>query len=200
MWRAWAVILPVVLVNAVLQALLIWPDPTPGLNLLAIVIAVLSATAFLSAYALLAAAALRVPDGKVNWASALTVVRANLGRYSMYAVGLGIVVVLGLAVYTVPGLLILAVTPFLLLAALDGQRNPVGANFATIGRRFWRWVVTVVIAGLVVTIGWLMAGLFAFFIRGMLASFVVWLVAGLLVAWFTTGWALIYRSAQASSD
>jgi hypothetical protein len=115
-------------------------------------------------------------------------------------VGLGIVVVIGLAIYTVPGLVVLAVTPFLLLAVLDGQGNPVGADFVTIGRRFWRWVVTVVITSLVVAIGWLMAGLFAFFIRGMLASFVVWLVAGLLVAWFTTGWALIYRSAQANSD
>jgi hypothetical protein len=42
-----------------------------------------------------------------------------------------------------------------------------------------------------------MAGLFAFFIRGSLASFAVWFVGGLVIAWFTAAWALIYRSAAA---
>jgi hypothetical protein len=198
MWRGWVVIVPVVVLNAVFQALLILPDPTPGLNASAILIGLLSALAFLGAYALMAGTALKVPDGRVGWSTAVGVVRANAARYALSALALAIVVVIGLALYTVPGLLALALTPFLLLAALDGQRNPIAVNFATIGRRFWRWLATTAITGLVVVIGWLMAGLFAFFIRGSLASFVVWTVAGLVVAWFTTAWALIYRSAAAS--
>jgi hypothetical protein len=200
MWRGWVVIVPVVVLNAVFQALLILPDPTPGLNASAILIGLLSALFFLGAYTLIAGTALKVPDGRVGWSTALGVVRPNAARYALSALALAIVVVIGLALYTVPGLLALALTPFLLLAALDGQRNPIAVNFATIGRRFWRWLVTTAITGLVVVIGWLMAGLFAFFIRGSLASFVVWAVAGLVVAWFTTAWALIYRSANASSD
>jgi hypothetical protein len=198
MWRGWVVIVPVVVLNALLQALLILPDPTPGLNASAILIGLLSALFFLGAYALIAGTALKVPDGRVGWSTALGVVRPNAARYALSALALAIVVVIGLALYTVPGLLALALMPFLLLAALDGQRNPIAVNFATIGRRFWRWLVTTAITGLVVVIGWLMAGLFAFFIRGSLASFVVWTVAGLVVAWFTTAWALIYRSAAAS--
>jgi hypothetical protein len=200
MWRGWAVIVPVVVLNAALQALLILPDPTPGLNAPAIVLGVLSALVFLVAYALIAATALHVPEGHVGWATALGVVRRNATRYAVSALVLAIFVVIGLALDTIPGLLIIALTPFLLLAALDGRRNPLGANFATIGRRFWRWLVTTTITGLVVVIGWLLAGLFAFFMRGMLASFIVWTVAGLLGAWFTTAWALVYRSANASSD
>jgi hypothetical protein len=195
-WRGWSVVIPVVILNALLQALLIWPDPTPGLNALAILLALLSALVFLVAYALVVATALHVPDGPVGWRQAANVVRQHAGRYTITAVVLGVVIAIGLALYTVPGIIVVALTPFLLIAVLDGQRNPLASNVATIGRRFWRWLVTIVITGLVVLIGWLLAGLFAFFMRGLLASFVVWLVAGLIVAWFTTAWALIYRSAQ----
>jgi hypothetical protein len=200
MWRGWAVILPVIVLNAGLQALLILPDPTPGWNAPAIIIGVLSALVFVVAYALIAGTALRVSDGKVGWSTALGVVRPNAARYALSALALAIVVVIGLALYTVPGLVVVALTPYLLLAALDGQRNPLASNFAIVGRRFWRWLATIAIVGLVVVIGWLMAGLFAFFIRGSLASFAVWFVGGLVIAWFTAAWALIYRSANASSD
>jgi hypothetical protein len=196
MWRGWAVIVPVIVVNAALQALLIVPDPTPGLNAPAVILGVLSALVFLVAYALVAATALEVPKVRVGWSTTMGVVRRHATGYAVSALVLATFVVIGLALYTIPGLLIIALTPFLLLAALDGQRNPIGANFATIGRRFWRWLVTTTITGLVVVIGWLLAGLFAFFMRGMLASFIVWTVAGLVGAWFTTAWALIYRSAQ----
>jgi hypothetical protein len=185
MWRGWAVILPVVVVNALLQALLIWPDPTPGLNVPAILLALASAVFFLAAYALVGATALHVPEGHVGWPQALGVVRQHAARYIVTALVLGIVAVIGLALYTVPGVVVIAVTPFVLLAALDGQRNPLVANFVTLGRRFWRWLVTIAITGLVVVVGWLLAGLFAFFIRGGLASF--------------TAWALVYRSANASA-
>ncbi len=71
------------------------------------------------------------------------------------------------------------------------------ANVRTLGRRFWRWLLTVVIIGIVLLVGDLSAGLFTFFTRNPLASLVVWLVGGLVLAWFTTAWALIYRSAWA---
>ena len=103
----------------------------------------------------------------------------------------------GLAFNTVPGLIVAALTPFLLLAALDGHRNALGRNLRTLGRRFWRWLITVVIIGIVLLVGDLSAGLFTFFTRNPLASLVVWLLGGLVLAWFTTAWALIYRSAWA---
>jgi len=200
MWRGWTVIVPVVVVNAVLLALLIWPDPIPGQGTLTIVLALLDAVVFLVAHGLVSATALQVADGRVGWPQALRVLRNNAVRYSTWAVALAIAAIVGRAFYTLPRMLVLALTPFLLLAALDGQANPLAANFRTIGRRFWRWLPTVIIAGLVLVVGSIGGGFFTFFTRTPLATLVVWLVAGLVLAWFTTAWALIYRSVQAESQ
>jgi hypothetical protein len=197
MWRGWAVIVPVVVVNAILQALLIWSDPTPGDGIAPILLAIASAIIFVVAYGLVAATALHVTSGKVGWAQAIATVKANAGGYALCVVGLLIVVAIGRALYGLPGLLVLAVTPFFLLAALDSQKNPLGTNFRTIARRPWRFVVTTVITGLVVILGSLITGFMAFFIRGSAASLLVWTISGLILAWFTTAWALIYRNAHA---
>lgn len=197
MWRGWRVIVPVVLVNAALQALIIWPDPTPGDGIVPLLLALVSAVVFLVAYGLVTATALHAACGAVRWQQALGTLRSRAARYSSCAVGLAVVAIIGFAMYTIPGLVVLALTPFLLLAALDGRANPIGANFHTIGRRFWRWLVTTLIAGPVVIVGSLLSGLTTFFVRGSMASLLVWIVGGLVVAWFTTAWALIYRSAWA---
>jgi hypothetical protein len=166
----------------------------------AILYAVVSGIVFLASYGLVAAAALHVADGRVGWRQATGVLRRHGLRFALWAVGLGLLVAVGFAVYTVPGLIVLALTPFLLLAALDGQANPLAANFRTIGRRFWRWLVTTIVTGVVVIVGALGSGLFTFFTRGSFASLIVWLVAGFVLVWFTTAWALIYRAAAATSD
>lgn len=197
MWRGWTVIVPVVILNALLLALLVWPDPIPGQGALPIALALLDALVFLVAYGLICSTALQVADGRVGWPQAVGMLRVRAARYAIWAVALAVAAVIGRAVYTIPGLLVLALTPFLLLAALDGHRNPLAANFRTIGKRLGRWLVTVVIAGLVLLIGSLAGGFLTFFVRVPLASFVVVLVAGFLLAWFTTAWALIYRSAHA---
>jgi hypothetical protein len=195
MWRGWSVIVPVIIVNAAVQALLVSPEYTYGSGWYTAVSAVLSGVAFLAAYGLVACVALDVPAGWVGWGQAWSRLRSHLGRYVLWAVLLLIVVSVGLAVYTIPGLLVLALTPFLLLAALDGRANPLAANLRTIGRRFWRWLVTVAIVGIGVLIGTIVAGLTAFFWRGGIGSALVWLVGGLLLSWIAVAWALIYRSA-----
>ncbi len=200
MWRGWAVIVPVVIVNALLQAVLIWSDPTPGNGVVPILLALASATVFAVAYGLVAATALHVARGKVGWAKAIATVKANAGGYVLCFVGLLIVVAIGSAFYGLPGLLVLAVTPFFLLAALDGEKNPLGSNFRAIGRRPWRWLITTAITGLVVILGSLINGFTAFFVRGSAASLIVWAISGLALAWFTTAWALIYRNAFAPTD
>jgi len=197
MWRAWTIVIPVVIVNAAVQSLLIWPDPTPTVNTLAIVIAVASGLVLVLSYGLVASAALKVADGRTDWHAALRTLRAHGLRYLIWGLLLAIVVVAGLACSTVPGLVVAALTPFLLLAALDGRRNPLGTNLEVIGRRFWRWLVTTVITGATLLIAPIAGDLTSFFVRGSLAAFAIWLVTGLVIAWFTTGWALIYRSALA---
>lgn len=195
MWRGWRVIVPVVLVNAVVQAVLVWPPFTYDTGWWTVLSAVLSALAFGVAFGLVASTALAVADGGVSWRHAIDTLRAHLAGYSAWAAAWLLLVTVGLALDTLPGLLVAALTPFLLLAALDGHRNALARNLRTLGRRFWRWLITVVIIGLVLLVGDLSAGLFTFFTRNPLASLVVWLLGGLVIAWFTTAWALVYRSA-----
>jgi hypothetical protein len=197
MWRGWRVIVPVVVANAVVQALLVWPPFTYDTGWWTVVSAVISALAFGIAFGLVASTALRVAHGPVSWSAATSILRAHLVGYALWAAAWLLAVSVGLALNTFPGLLIAALTPFLLLAALDGHRNALGRNLRTLGRRFWRWLLTVLIVGIVLFLGDLSAGLFTFFTRNPLASLVVWLVGGLVLAWFTTAWALIYRSAWA---
>ena len=200
MWRGWTVIVPVVIVNAVLQALLVRPDATPLIDASAIVYAVISATVFLVAYGLVGACALRVSDGRVGWRTAMGILLPNALRYALWALGLLLAFSAALALADALALLLLGLTPFLLLAVLDGQRNPLAANLRTIGRRFWRWLATALIVGSVVVLGTVVFGVTAFFVRGSAASLLVWLVAGLALAWFTTAWALIYCNANAGED
>jgi hypothetical protein len=197
MWRGWRIIVPVVAVNAVIQGLLVWPPLTYATTWWAIVSAVLSGLVFAACFGLVASTALHVADGPVSWARAIDTLRSNLISYGVWTVAWLVALSVGLALDTFPGLLVAALTPFLLLAALDGHRNALGRNLRTIGRRFWRWLLTVAIIGLVLFVGDVSAGLFTFFIRNPLAALVVWLVAGLVISWFTTAWALIYRSAWA---
>lgn len=197
MWRGWTVLVPVVIVNALLQGLLVWPPFTYDSGVYTAVSAVASALVFLFSYGLVCSVALQVADGRVGWGTAWGRLREHLGRYILWAVLLSVVVIVGLAIHTVPGLLALAATPFLLIATLDGRPNPVAVNFRTIGHRFWRWLVTTALAAAGILLGTIIAGFTAFFWRGGVAAILVWLVAGLLIAWVTVAWGLIYRSAWA---
>jgi hypothetical protein len=197
MWRGWRVVVPVVVGNAVVQALLVWPPFTYDTGWWTVLAAALSALAFGVAFGLVASTALHVADGPVSWSQAAATLRSNLVTYTVWAAVWLLAVSVGLALNTIPGLVVAALTPFLLLAALDGHRNALGRNLRTLGRRFWRWLLTVVIIGVALFVGDLSAGLFTFFTRNPLASLVVWLVGGLVLGWFTTTWALIYRSAWA---
>ena len=197
MWRGWRVIVPVVVVNAVVQALLVWPPFTYDTGGWTVLSAVLSALAFGISFGLVASTSLHVADGPLSFPQAARNLRAHLLSCALWALAWLLAVSVGLALNTVPGLIVAALTPFLMLAALDGHANALGRNLRTLGRRFWRWLLTVVIIGIVLLVGDLSAGLFTFFTRNPLASLVVWLIGGLALAWFTTAWALIYRSAWA---
>lgn len=195
MWRGWSVIVPVVIVNAALQALLVWPDVTPAWDLTTIALALASAVVFGLALAFVTATALRVPDGRVTWPAAWTVVRARWLAFAAWSAGLLVALVVAAAVNPLVCVLVVVLTPFVLLAALDERGNALVTDLRTIGRRFWRWLLTAAIVGVVLVIGSALAGVTQFFLRGGFGAAVVWIVAGLVLAWFTVAWGLIYRSA-----
>lgn len=194
MWRAWRVIIPVVIINAVLQGLLLLPGVLPYLSLTFIVVALLSLVVLIGSFGLVAAATLQAVEGAVSAATALTTVRTRLLPLLGWGIALALVTTLAFALYVLPGFVILALTPYLLLAVIDGRRNPVAVNLRTIGARWGRWLITVLIMGVLCFVLWFLAALDGFFITGAPGAIIAWLALGLVSAWFICAWALIYRS------
>lgn len=194
MWRAWRVLLPVVIVNALLQGLLLLPGVLPYLSLAFVIVALLSFVVLVASFGVIAAAMLQAVEGPVSARAALSTLRARALPLLAWSLGLALVAVIGFALYVVPGFIILALTPYLLLAVVDGKRNPLAVNFRTIGARWGRWLVTVVVIGVICFALWFLAALNGFFVTGAPGAIIAWLALGLVAAWFTCAWALIYRS------
>lgn len=194
MWRAWKIVIPVIIVNAALQALLLLPNVLPYLTVAFVIVSLLSLLILVKAYNFVAAAMLQAAVGPVEWRA----VYANLWhRYFVllaWSVGLLILVLIGVSLYVVPGLIVIALAPYLLLAVVDGKRNPLAVNFKTIGARWGRWLVTVIIMGVLSFGIWFLSALNGFFITGAPGAFIGWILIGFVASWFTCAWALVYRS------
>jgi hypothetical protein len=130
----------------------------------------------------------------VSAGAAVDTLRDRTWPLLAWSLGLVLVAIAGFALYVVPGFIVLALTPYLLLAVIDGQRNPIAVNFRTIGARWGRWLITVMIMGVICFIMWFLSALDGFFVTGAPGAIIAWLVLGFVSAWFTSAWALIYRS------
>jgi hypothetical protein len=194
MWRAWRVLLPVVVVNALVQGVLLLSGVLPYLTIVFVLTALLSFVVLVASFGLIAAAMLQAVEGPVSAGAAVDTLRDRTWPLLAWSLGLVLVAIAGFALYVVPGFVVLALTPYLLLAVIDGQRNPIAVNFRTIGARWGRWLVTVVIMGAICFIMWFLSALDGFFVTGAPGAIIAWLVLGMVSAWFTCAWALIYRS------
>lgn len=195
MWRGWRVVIPVVIVNALIQAVLLLGGVKPYLTLPFVLLALVSFAVFTLAFGAVASAALQAAVGSVSAANVVAHVRARALPLFAWGLALALVVTLGFALYVIPGLVVLALTPYVLIAVVDGQRNPLLVNFRVIGLRWGRWLVTVAVVGAVLGVLWLLANVDGFFIGGPLGALVGWLVLGLISSWLVSAWALVYRSA-----
>lgn len=194
MWRAWRVLLPVVIVNAVVQGILLLSGVLPYLTVVFVLTALLSFVILVASFGLIAAAMLQAVEGPVSAGAAIDTLRARTWPLLAWSLGLVIVAIAGFALYVVPGFIVLALTPYLLLAVVDGKRNPLAVNFRTIGTRWGRWLITVVLMGVICFLMWFLSALDGFFVTGSPGAMIAWLLLGLVSAWFTCAWALIYRS------
>lgn len=194
MWRAWRVLLPVVVVNALAQGILLLSGVLPYLTIVFVLTALLSFVILVASFGLIAAAMLQAVEGPVSAGAAVDTLRDRTWPLLAWSLGLVLVAIAGFAIYVVPGFIVLALTPYLLLAVVDGQRNPIAVNFRTIGARWGRWLITVVIMGAICFIMWFLSALDGFFVTGAPGAIIAWLVLGMVSAWFTCAWALIYRS------
>lgn len=193
MWRAWAVVVPVVLVNAALQALLTIGDPVPGPSAWFIIATVLSFAILVIAYALIAVAMLQAATGRVSFATTVATSGRRMGQITVWSALLLAVVIAGLLLYVVPGLLVLAAFPYLLIAVADGDRTPIPSNFRAIGRHRVRWLLMTIAMAVWCLLLWLLTALNTFFTTGPLAAFISWIVLGLFASWFTCAWARVWR-------
>ena len=194
MWRAWRVLLPVVIVNALVQGILLLSGVLPYLTIVFVLTALLSFVILVASFGLIAAAMLQAVEGPVSPGAAAATLRDRTWPLLAWSLGLVLVAIAGFAIYVVPGFIVLALTPYLLLSVIDGQRNPIAVNFRTIGARWGRWLITVVIMGAICFVMWFFSALDGFFVTGAPGAIIAWLVLGLISAWFTCAWALVYRS------
>lgn len=194
--RGWRVVVPVILVNALLQTALISPGIHPEISLGFIALALISYAALVFSFVLVVQELLRVisDDSRTGLLASVTNASRRFLPVLLWSLACTVLITMGLALYVLPGLALIALIPFLLIAAVDSQRNPVKVNFQVMTRRFWRWLLTVLIIGILCGVLWLLATVNAFFIAGPLGAFIAWVAYGLIAAWFTAVWALIYRS------
>lgn len=198
MWRGWAIVLPVIVVNAMVQALLVLPDATPDLTVGFVLLAIVSLFVLIVSFALVGSAVLQAVVGRVDARQVLVQARQRLPMLVLWSLGLLIVVLLGLSLWLLPGFIILAITPYLLLAVLDGRSNPMKANFSSMGRRVGSWLFTVALMGITALVIWVLAVATGFFVTGSPGAFIGWLGLGFVSSWFTCAWALIYQPAVGS--
>lgn len=202
--RAWAVVIPVIVVNAVLQAAIIALGVLPGLSIGFIALAALSYTLLVLSFVVVALALLRAIDGDLRGTSGVRRVLVDaphrLGPALAWSLALVAAIIIGLALYVVPGLVVIALFPYLLIAVVDRRRHPLAVNFTTMGRRFWRWLLTIAVMGIGCAIIWFLATANGFFIAGPLGSLIAWLAFGVIAAWFTAAWALVYRAVNPATE
>ncbi|MFN8167907.1 MAG: hypothetical protein U0S36_03890 [Candidatus Nanopelagicales bacterium] len=192
--RGWRVVLPVVVLGALAQALLVWPNPVPGQSWWSYAAGAVSYVLLLVVGALLAASALLSVHGPVHWGPAVAHARRSAGWFALWATVWVAVAAAGLTLWTWPGLLWLAVTPYLLLAASDGRRGALLDDLRAIAARPGRWLLTTVLLVLVCAVAWMIAAIIGFFGGVVLDALLTWLVLGLLGAWFLASWAALWRS------
>lgn len=196
----WKVALPVVIVNAIAQALLIIPSSNTGMTGIFLVTVVISALVLLLSAALIQAASIEGAVAPTSWAAVAARVRTNLVKYAVSIVLLAIAVMIGLMINMWLGLLIAVVLCFLTLGAVDGAVNPIAANFRTIAARPIRWLITQLIIGCLAALLWLLMVGMWFFIPTPAGAFIVTVICGLATWWWSNVLALIYLSAKADRD
>lgn len=194
MWRAWRIVLPVVLANALLQAGLLIPGVLPYFSLTFVIASLLSFVILASAFGAVAVAMLQATEGSVESRLLWSELRARWLPLLAWSLGLVVAATIGFSLYVLPGLAIIAATPYLLLAVVDGRHRPLVVNFRTIGARWGRWLVTIAVLSALCLILWVLTLVDAFFVGGPGGAFIGWIVLGVVASWFVCAWALVYRT------
>lgn len=196
MWRASAVVVPAIVVNALAQGLLVLPTQSAFAGWVLVLTALASAALLVATLGVILSAALAsYPPDRPSWAA----VHRRLGSawlpYVAWTAVLFLLTVVGFAFWTWPGAIVVAAGLFVPLAAIDGAA-PLRATWSMIRRRPLRWAVTVAVVLALATIGSLLTAVLWFFVplyAGVAFASLMW---GLLVWWWATGLAGLYLTVK----
>ena len=181
-WRAvrrgWRVWLPVVVINAAIQALLVVGDPEPAASATFALLVIASFVVAALALAIVEANA----GGSPRWPGPALLLWSTLSV--LFVVGMSVISPLLAPVAVLVG--VLALAP---IAA--GERNPL-AGFTVFAHSPVRSVFACLAALTLVLVCWLVSLLLGFFVTGPVAAAVTWLWFGatgvVLACWFGVGW------------
>ena len=193
-WQGWRIVIPVIVINALVQAALLFPGMLPYLTVPFIFIALIGFFVLVASLVLVAAAMLQAVNGDVDEGEVLHTLKVRFWPVLLWSLGLVLVVTLGLSIFVLPGLVVLAVTPFVLLSVIDGQQNPLAKNFRVIGARWGSWLLTLIVIAAACLVLWIFSAINGFFVTGAPAALIGWLALGFASSWFISRWAGIYRS------
>ncbi len=133
-WHGWRIVIPVIMVNALVQAALLLPGVLPYLTIPFILTSLIGFFVLVASLVLVAAAMLQLATSTVDDSLVLDALKERFWLVLLWSLGLVLVVTLGLSLFVLPGLVVLAITPYVLLAVIDGQRNPLATNFGLSSR------------------------------------------------------------------
>lgn len=186
-WRMW---LPVVVVNAAVQAVLVAGDPVPTTSVTFAALVVVSSAAVVLTVAALTAAAQQAAAGGRWWTAP--------PRLRLVGWTLGIAVLVGAVAVAVPW-----VTPPLLVLGAAPLAAVAAGRHARDGWAPWRQapirttLTTVALAGLAM-LSWPVALVLGFFVTGTAGAAATWLWFGVVAALVSTVWATAVRRWSAS--
>jgi hypothetical protein len=198
--RAAGPALVLIVVNAAVQAVLMYLNAPSGFSAGFLASFALSTASALALYAVLTSAALEAVDGTASFGSVLGRARRHGAGFTLWVALQWAAIVAVSLVHPFLIALVAILTPFLPLVAMDGHVNALGVNFQAMGSRFGRWLVTTVVllvGGLVL---FLLTVANTLFVKGTPASAIFWLVIGIVAWWVLTAWALVYRSTQVGAQ
>lgn len=184
----WKVAIPVVVINALIQPLLLIADPTPALTWAIWPLAVVSLLAVVVSVILIVAAISLQSNREFTWGDLLARLKSRIIPMLAYTIGWLLVLLLGFSLWIVPGLVILAITPYLLIAVLEGSGNPIKSNFRAIRAGISRWLFLLVASALLIGLSWVGSALLAFFFPPFLGGFLTWLIFGFIGAFVVKMW------------
>ncbi len=189
MWRSavrgWRVFLPVVVADAVIQALLVASDPVPTFSIGFGALVVTSAAAVVIALWCSAVAAEAAVGGVPRAAPARIRQRPAV---AVWVLGVGLVAALAGLVQPLLAPLVLVLGGFVLAAAATGRRNAL-TGLQVLWRSPLRSMVTVVLAVLAFALSWIVALVLGLFLTGVAAAALTWVWLGVVSTLLLCRWA-----------